>query len=360
MPALTLVYCVIASLFVVGRLLAHALEEGGGGRGGREREVSLDYAGWVCWGVSNYVICLLPGTGLVHHGWSHLGGDRYNYLPLAYVTPALLAVACWAGRSNGVMEERADKGWLKSLDLLRMTSVAVVLVLFTAKSRQHLLHYSSDDLLLRECVKHDSRDWECLQHLGDLHGTMLEHFLSTASSTATPEIENIRQQYEHYNRLAMTVIEEDFPNCPRLQMFLATLQVSHASLQSACQTVERVLIQIFRAVHSQYSGLSTISTNEKSLLSRLDSLLSTLDGSSSLEAKERKEAYFSLMTSPDLLGEINVDLLPLTVNNALTCHIVQSGLTVDLVQIDVMPVFEEVLKLMRRWNETNALTQSNL
>lgn len=299
---------------------------------------------------------------------------RYNYLPLAYVTPALLAVACWSS-SHSDEEEEEDEDederpistqrlkWRRVLGVGQFFSLVLISLLLMLKSRSHLMHYSSDELLLEECIAYDGRDWECLQDLGDWSGRILEQFSAYPTPPVSEEIEKFRQQYDQFNRRAMKVIEEDYPASPRLHMFLATLQVSLVSVQAGCKTVHQVLLQVLKAIHSQY-GVQWRGEG-RAVMTHLDRYLeSNSSATSTLLPREKMEAFFAVLTSFDILEAFNIDLLPMTINNAMTCHLVESGLSVERVQKEVLPVFDEALRLIYRWNQTeeskSLLSQSNL
>ena len=55
-------------------------------------------------GYISYLLMWLPGCGLVTHGWSQLGADRYNYFPIAYLMPCVVQVLIV------IMQVRIDVG----------------------------------------------------------------------------------------------------------------------------------------------------------------------------------------------------------------------------------------------------------
>ena len=46
----------------------------------------------ILYGCACYVLLCVPGLGLVSHGLSQLGADRYMYFPVAYLVPAMASV----------------------------------------------------------------------------------------------------------------------------------------------------------------------------------------------------------------------------------------------------------------------------
>jgi hypothetical protein len=54
----------------------------------------------------SFLVAWSPGVGLVNHGWSTFGADRYCYLPLAMLVPGITEVFCWV-----LLAQEGDCDW---------------------------------------------------------------------------------------------------------------------------------------------------------------------------------------------------------------------------------------------------------
>lgn len=101
----------------------------------------------ILYGFACYLLLWLPGLGLVSHGASQLGADRYAYLPLAYLVPG---IACLLESPCAITSGCNKKShiYLSVLKLgLLLSSCFLVNI-----AQKHFVTHSSDFLLWSTCV----------------------------------------------------------------------------------------------------------------------------------------------------------------------------------------------------------------
>jgi len=134
----------------------------------------------------NYVLCWLPGCSLIQHGWSHLGGDRYNYFPLAYSLPGLiLSIYTFARQEHFNNKHFAyhKRRFMLKRNILLFLLLGWMYSLANI-SQTMLITWQNDDTLLSHCMQSDQYDWECAQFLGDYYGAHQQDWSQAAHYSA--------------------------------------------------------------------------------------------------------------------------------------------------------------------------------
>jgi hypothetical protein len=175
--------------------------------------------------------------------------------------------------------------------------------------------------------RNDPNDWECLQLFGDWYANQEEASTKPSLPTVHP-IYNI-SFYSYYNLRSISVIHDDYPDCPRLQMFKATLQTQHQSLTAACSTIHQVIDDFMLKIFKQSDAENIL--NKRQLIAYF----------SSLPSSRSISLLLPLLKERGILSLFYYEYLPMMINNEMICFLIDYGLSSHNVK-DVLSIFDEV------------------
>jgi hypothetical protein len=181
--------------------------------------------------------------------------------------------------------------------------------------------------------RNDPNDWECLQLFGDWYANQQEEIasgLAKFSLVSVHPIYNI-SFYSYYNLRAISAIHQEYSNCPRLQMFKATLQTQHQSLTAACFTIHQVIDEFLVRILKSFSDESMIIRQELAVY---------------LSSSRSPSRLLPLLKERRVLSLFYYEYLPMMINNEMICFLIDHGLSSQNVK-EVLFIFDEVKAVVK-------------